>query len=72
MKTIPPSKKTKTISIQDAEYTLNLEQVVSVHWDHPRQSAEAMTSAGKGYTCEDDDYHKLIDGLRSQGWEIKT
>lgn len=64
------TKKIKTISIQDGEYTLNLEQVVSVNWDHPRQSADAMTITGEDYTCEDEDYHKLIKGLRSQGWDI--
>lgn len=46
---MPATKKIKNITIQDGEYTLNLEQVVSVNWDHPRQSADAMTITGEDY-----------------------
>jgi hypothetical protein len=62
--------KIKSITIQDGDYSLNLEIVESVIWDHINQSADAKTISGDVFTFESEDYHKLIKGLKSQGWDI--
>lgn len=64
------TKKIKSITIQQGEYTLNLDHVEAVNWDHESQSAEATTISGETYTCEAEDYIALINGLKSHGWDI--
>ncbi len=51
------------LTIQDNDYTINLQQIASIDWTAGDEEALVEMSNGESFTCEGEDWHALRQAI---------